>query len=278
MPTDAYFWGRGRLPVRRIAPIGVALAALIAIMSSSSCRGSSDGTSNSSNQNSATPNQSAGADPPAACDNPFYPAEAGQVRGYKVTAHGTPLPSLTYNQQQNKVIFGSFSEHRDFSDGVKTDTEWFCTADGLLSSQYSTPAVQRLNTGYKFDSIKASRPAIPAADKWAPGHEWTTTYQVTGTQNAVGSQSPEKVTGTIEVQSQIVSSEKVTVPAGSYDCLLVDSNIRANLHIESSTGASRPALLSIRVSAWYGKGIGLVRSAFSGDIGTGQEELTSIGK
>jgi hypothetical protein len=185
---------------------------------------------------------------------------------------------LTYSEQQNKVAFGSFSDHRDFSDGVKTDTEWSCTADGLVSAHYSTAAVERLNTAYKFDSIRASRAAIPAADKWAPGYEWTTTYQVTGTQAAAGSQSSEKVAGTIEVQSQIVSGEKVTVPAGSYDCLLVDSNIRANLRIEASTGASRPALQSVKVSAWYAKGVGLVRAAFSGDIGTGQEELTSISK
>jgi len=204
MPSDACLSGR-RLSIFRIAPIGVALAALIAVISSSSCRGSGDGTSSGSNQNAASANQSAAnAGPPAACDNPFYPAESGAVRGYKVTAHGASMPSLTYSEQKNKVIFGSFSEHRDFSDGVRTDTEWSCTADGMVSSQYATPAVLRLNSAYKFDSIKASRAAIPAADKWAPGHEWTTTYQVTGTQNAAGSQSPEKVTGTIEVQSQIV--------------------------------------------------------------------------
>jgi hypothetical protein len=264
--------------MRIMAPFGMALVILTAIIGSSSCR-SGDGTSGGSNQNAASANPPASpAGPPAACDNLFYPAETGAVRGYKVTAHGTTLPSLTYTEQKNKVIFGSFSDHRDFSDGVKTDTEWSCTADGLVSPQYSTPAVERLNTAYKFDSIRAVRPAIPAADKWAPGYEWTTTYQVTGTQAAAGSQSSEKVAGTIEVQSRIVSSEKVTVPAGSYDCLLVDSYVRANLRIESSTGASRPALESVRVSAWYSKGVGLVRTAFSGDIGTGTEELTSISK
>src|SRR5215471_9167748 len=109
MPTDAYFRRRGRLPVRRIAPMGVALAALIAIMSSSSCRGSGDGTSNSSNQNAASANQSAvNAGPPAACDNPFYPTDSGEVRGYKVTAHGATLPSVSYSEQKNKVVFGSF--------------------------------------------------------------------------------------------------------------------------------------------------------------------------
>ena len=279
MPTELCFSGRTRLPKHKIVPIGVALAALIAIMSLSSCRGPGDATSNSSNQNAASANQSAvNAGPPAACDNLFYPADSREVRGYKVTAHGATLPSVTYSEQRNKLIFGSFSDHCDFSDGVKTDTDWSCTADGLVSSQYATPGVQRLNSAFRFDSIKSSRPAIPAADKWAPGHEWTTTYQVSGTQNAAGSQSPEKVTGTIEVQNQIVSPEKVTVPAGSYDCMLVDSNIRSNLRIESATGASRPSLQSIRVSAWYAKGVGLVRSAFSGDIGTGQEELTSISK
>jgi hypothetical protein len=99
---------------------------------------------------------------------------------------------------------------------------------------------------------------------------------VAGTENPTGSQTPGKVNGTIEVKSQIVSSEKVTVPAGSYDCFLVDQTIRESLRIEGAQHSSRPSLASIRVSTWYAKGVGMVRAAFSGDIGTGIEELTSI--
>src|SRR5260370_24982862 len=124
-------------------------------------------------------------------------------------------------------------------------------ADGLVASEFSIPVVIRLSTAYKFDSIRASGPAIPAADKWAPGYQWPTSYDVSGAENALASQSPGKVNGTIEVKSEIRPAEKVTVAAGSYDCLLVDSTIRESLRIDASEGASRPALLSIRVSAWY---------------------------
>jgi len=101
---------------------------------------------------------------------------------------------------------------------------------------------------------------------------------VAGTQKSGGSQSPEKFSGTIEVKSQIVSAEKTTVPAGSYDCLLVDSTIRDSLKIEAASGTLRPVLVSVRVSAWYAKGVGLVRASFTGDTGSGRQELMSISK
>jgi len=275
MLTNAYSSETSGLR-RRMRPLAVAALSVVVIISTYSCKGSGE----SGNQNSASTADESRAPKraPAACDNQYYPAETGSVRNYKITNRGTALPSLTYSEQRTNVTFGSFSDHRDFSDGVKSDAQWTCTADGLVSSEFSIPVVMRLSTAYKFDSFRASGPAMPATDKWTPGYQWTTTYDVTGTENPLGSQSPGKVTGTIEVKSEIRPSEKVTVAAGSYDCVLVDSTIRHTLRIESSQGSSRPALSSARVSAWYAKGVGLVRAAFSGDIGTGEEELTSISR
>src|SRR5262249_42145951 len=237
---------------RVIGPLGVTLVLIVAVIGTYSCRESADGTLSASNQNSSSSVQAAAPKGPAAsCDNPYYPSESAAVLNYKITNRGTTLPSLTYTERRSNSIFGSFTDHREFSDGLKTDAQWSCTPDGLVSSEYAIPAVIRLNTAYKFDSVRAARPAIPVADKWIPGYEWTTLYQVSGSQIEGGPQSVGKVSGTIEVKSQIMSSEKVTVPAGSYDCLLVDSTVRAPLRIEASSGAFRPALMSIRISAWY---------------------------
>jgi len=277
MPAYARSSGSSRGLNQIIGPTGMTLMLIIAIISTCSCRESADITPATSNQNASSVVQAAAPKLPAApCDNPYYPPASSAVLNYKITNRGTTLPSLTYSERRGNLTLGSFTDHREFSDGIKTDAQWSCTPDGLVSSEYAIPAVVRLTSAYKFDSVRAAHPAIPVADKWAPGYEWTTTYQVSGSQIEGGSQSQGKVSGTIEVKSQIVSSEKVTVPAGSYDCWLVDSTIRAPLKIEASSGAFRPALMSIRVSAWYAKGVGLVRAAYSGDIGTGQEELTSI--
>jgi hypothetical protein len=254
------------------------MASVLAIIATYSCQGSGGDKPGSSNKNAgSTERAPAPAGPAAACDNLYYPSGTGIVRNYKMTSRGTSLPTVTYSEQNTSVAFGSFTERCEFSDGIRTDNQWSCTADGLFSSEFAIPSVMRLSTGYKFDSIRAAGPAIPAADKWAPGYEWTTTYQVTGAQVG-GTQSQAKVAGTVEVKSQILSAEKVMVPAGSYDCLLVDSTIRESLRIEASQGSSRPVLVSVKVSGWYAKGVGRVRAAFSGDIGTGSEELTSINR
>ena len=269
----------GGLSTRRVTPILPVIVSIAAIICNYSCRGSGAGASGAANDNAnATDQPRTARGPAAACDNAFYPAESGAIRNYKIVNRGTTLPNLTYSEQKANVTFGSFNDHREFSDGARTDAQWSCTADGLVPSEFSIPAVLRLSTAFKFDSISASGPAIPAADKWTPGYEWTTVYQVSGTENSPSSQSPGRVTGRIDVKSQIVSSEKVTVPAGSYDCFLVDQTIRESLRIEGAQRSRRPSLASIRVSTWYAKGVGMVRAAFSGDIGTGMEELTSVSK
>jgi hypothetical protein len=275
MSIHAYSLKLGGTSKQRICSIAVALASTVAMISAYSCRGSGEGASNQNAESGNRPRTSSA--PPAACDNPYYPVE-GASRNYRIANRGTVVPTLTYTEDRTNVTFGSFSDHREFSDGVRTDPQWSCTADGLVSSEFAIPAVMRMTTAYKFASVKGSGVAIPAADKWTPGYQWTTSYEVSGEESTRGSQSPGKVSGTIEVKSQIVSSERVTVPAGSFDCFLVDSTIKESLRIEALQGTSRPSLASVKVSAWYAKGVGLVKADFSGDIGTGEQELTTISR
>ncbi len=166
MPMHACLPGVNRGLSRRIGPIGVAFVLAIAIIGTWSCRDSAVGTPAASNQNGASTNQpDAPRGPAAPCDNPYYPTEGASILNYKITNRGTALPSLTYSEQRSNLALGSFTDHREFSDGLKTDARWSCTPDGLVSSEYTIPAVVRLNSAFKFDSIRAARPAIPAADK-----------------------------------------------------------------------------------------------------------------
>src|SRR5215831_16951575 len=209
--------GAKRALDRLVWRVGLAVFSISAIIGTSACR-STDSTSSTSNPSPTASQPAAPRGLPVPCDNPYYPAENGSIRNYRINGGGSSPSTLTYSEQKTNVTVGSFIDHREFSDGTRVDAWWYCTPEGLVASEYSIPAVVRLSSTYQIESARATGPALPPADKWATGYEWTTAYVVAGTQKSGGSQSPEKFSGTIEVKSQIVSAEKTTVPAGSYDC------------------------------------------------------------
>jgi hypothetical protein len=214
----------------------------------------------------------------ASCSNSFYPVSAGAKWSYKVTAPGSSRSQLTVEISRTGVEFGAFKDHMEFSDGVRTDIGWKCDATGLLSDRVGAFSYEDDPSAFRVEveGGEGNGVTLPPTDDWKVGYKWSATYSGKGLRT--GKDGAQEALGKVEVDSSMVSEENVTVPAGTFDCFLVDSNIHDDLLIKSGEGSGTSWRKSTRVSAWYAKGVGLVRLAYSGDLGTGGLQLLSYPK
>jgi hypothetical protein len=127
-----------------------------------------------------------------------------------------------------------------------------------------------------LEGVSGNGVTLPPTDDWKVGYKWTAAYSGKGLRTT--KDGSQEALGKLDVDSSMISEEKVTVPAGAFDCILVDSNIQEDLLIKSGEASGSSWRKSTRVSAWYAKGVGLVKVAYSGDLGTGGLQLLSYPK
>lgn len=214
--------------------------------------------------------------PEGLCANPFFPVVEGRTYTYQ-----TEVPDFgvsTYSFSFTNVTPTSFdwvlgSEGED----VVTYT-WQCTEEGLLS-----PNIQ-LNTGIdvSIELLESSGITFPVPDNVSVGSTWTTRYVTRTTIGDTGLGAME-TNQTIEVVSEIVGVEPVSVPYGDFDEAI---KVQTTGTIEMATmlnGEALPATtFDFASNTWYVEGIGQVRSEDLSDfMGTGEvtptvTELVSI--
>lgn len=214
--------------------------------------------------------------PDGLCANPFFPVIEGRTYTYQ-----TEVPEFgvsTYSFSFTNVTPTSFdwvlgSEGQD----VVTYT-WQCTEEGLLS-----PNIQ-LNTGINVDIelLESSGITFPVPDNVSVGSTWTTRYVTRTTIGDTGLGAIE-TNQTVEVVSEIVAVEPVSVPYGDFDEAIKVQTTGTMEMANMLNGEALPATtFDFASNTWYVEGIGQVRSEDLSDfMGTGEvtptvTELVSI--
>ncbi|MCA1553040.1 MAG: hypothetical protein LC737_01545, partial [Chloroflexi bacterium] len=188
----------------------------------------------------------------AACNHPYYPVSATATWEYRNTTTG--LPPSNFTQSETNVGANGFTEHRVFQNLV-TDNTWRCDSTGLISTQFGNLSFTQGQ--FQMQTTKNTGVTIPPPSDWKVGTAWNYSYEIKGTMTAAG--NAVNAQGTVDVSNKIVGQESVTVPAGTYNALKVESATGMKLSIVTGS-VNMPMSIDTKSNIWFAQNVGMVKT------------------
>jgi hypothetical protein len=193
------------------------------------------------------------------CGNPYYPVTEGISHTYK-SSSGTITSTITSVHEAGFTVTHNIG-------GSTQMHEWECLPEGLVD--LSNPIGDELKVmgeGMTFTGTgSATGVTIPASI--SAGDSWSQTYK--------GTLDVQEYDGaldfTVTINYSAAGEEEITVSAGTFNALKVDSTIESGFILKTQ-GISMP-LYSYNATGttWFVENIGQVKSTTQGTIeGTGQ--------
>jgi hypothetical protein len=208
------------------------------------------------------------------CGVPYYPVRAGLEKQYRVTYERNAAPAADYTEGYANIGPDSFTLRYQFPE-LSVSTGWNCTGEGMVALEYGNLDFARQSNNFKMETVGRTGVTVPAADRWREGGEWRSSYEIrtelAGPQGASGRGS-----GTIEITNRVVGRERVTVPAGTYDALKVESTMAMKLTVRVGQ-MTVPTNTNVRNTTWFAENVGMVRAVSAGgDFAGATTELVSL--
>ena len=184
----------------------------------------------------------------AACNHPYVPSTPNTRWTYSSSVDGGGYTMrVVSNDGSSFVLENAFK-------AMKIQSKVRCASDGsLIQKQYSS--IIGLNA--KTETLSFSGVAFPAPNQWVIGGKWTHAYKIKMT-IAAGDQTITQ-SGTVTINSKIVGSEVVAVPAGKFSALKVAQTINLDM-VMKMQGGSRPIKTTVVTTSWYARGVGVIKS------------------
>ncbi len=195
------------------------------------------------------------------CSLPYFPVAQGAQWQYRETDPGV---STTQTDTWGiGLVRGGFVRGMPSPSGrvppasSPFSSRWTCSAGGLTDTRLPVWL-----TLFGLQGTSRAGVTLPAAGKWHAGASWAEVYAVSGKVQA-DSKVLEQYSGTIRVASKMAGPEKVTVPAGTFDAMRVDSTFLANYTKVSlpAAGKTEPPMrfVAMRRTSWYAPNVGRVK-------------------
>ncbi len=253
------------------------LAGLCILVVSAGCRRESPpaATSTASNANAA-----ATVAPTAAvatlCGAPYYPVRAGLEKQYRVTYAKGGVPPAAYTETHADITADSFKLRYAFPDLI-VDTGWNCTPEGMVALEYGKLDFAReQNASFKMETVARTGVTVPAAARWRVGEKWSSRYDIKSTiSTGQKGDPPGEGAGTIEIANEIVGEEEVTVAAGKFRALKVESVFKMAMTVRVGK-MSVPTSTGMKNVSWFAEGVGMIRAVSTGDFAGATTELVGL--
>lgn len=220
-----------------------------------------------------TPAAAAETDPlPAGdCGNAFYPVIEGRTLRYANNIPGIDAGEHTITHSD--VTDSSFTATTDLGDGNVLTQTWTCSGEGLLQPELTQfPTAEEVTL--TIEVVESSGLTIPAADQFEPGGTWTTRYVANATVSDAGA-GEMTMAQTTELTHTVIGPETITVPAGTFDAIRVETTGNVS-SVTTVGGVSVPPMeLPMSFISWYAEGVGLVRQEWPDLFGTGSATATT---
>ena len=191
------------------------------------------------------------------CANPYYPVREGSTWNYMSTS--TVVPGYSFTDTITNVRDGGYTLTSKFDSLTRTQ-EWACTPEGLVALQMGG-GLSMTGTNLKVETQSASGVTYPA--EMNAGDTWQYKLDFTGKMDIAG-QSGDS-TGSTQSSFTALGSESVTVPAGTFDAMKVQTITTFNANV-SFQGVTVPVTFTSTTISWYAEGVGWVKSESAGDF------------
>ncbi len=231
------------------------------------------GTASSSNSAAAASEPTATA-LPALCDNPLAPVKVGASWTYASTT-GNDGPAI-FSTTITDVRTDSFSAVADFGDNVKLDQEWSCTRDGLVAQSLGagSPGLSMTIEGIKIDLATSNPTGLILPGTVTAGEKWPYGLDIAGTVQQGNSSA--NVNGTVSTTFEGAGTERVTVPAGTFDATKIQGTSTFKVTADYLI-LKIPITSTVTSTLWLAPNVGLVKSVESGDLmGTAFSSTTEL--
>ncbi len=183
----------------------------------------------------------------ARCDHPFYPVREGWVWTYRSSVDKNP-----YIIQTLEVKADSFIQRFTFT-SFGFDSRWTCDARGLTQPEFAPSGQTGLQM--KFKTRKATGVVLPQSLR--VGSSWSYSYEASG--EAQQGNLTIHMEQSVSTTSKVVGQESVSVPAGRFRALKVEST-QTTRGTMTMGGRSSPLNLTVKSTSWYAPNVGLVKS------------------
>lgn len=206
------------------------------------------------------PNSSASLD--GLCNNNLNPVIQNATWMY--TSIGGPGGSFNYTNSITEVRADGFTLTTQFTDHASSE-QWTCQTDGLKALQLGSGSTAGISIQAMSASLITSNvTGLSLPKDIAPNMQWQYSLTLDGTIVMPGDpQAPAH--GTYSVIMQEIGSETVTVPAGTFDAIKIQSNSTVDI-VSAFGGIEVPIKFNGTTITWYVPGIGYVKSVENGDF------------
>lgn len=215
----------------------------------------------------------------SSCEHPYYPLRPGYEIVFRNTSH-SPIDGTPQTSNYSWKVTGATADtvelavHFDAEDITSTQT-LKCRDGALEASAYVDLNGGAGRQSYHLETRNASGTYLPSDLR--VGSEWTQSFDIimrpsAGTDPVLGT-----IEGTVTIHRQALAEESVTVPAGTYTALKVES--RTSLNFGSIAGVLDASAGAVDVVSheWWVKNVGLVKTqATIGGSLTGLSEAERI--
>lgn len=212
------------------------------------------------------------------CSNAYFPVGPDISRKYRITYAKGPLQEREYTEKISNIADEGFTVDSDFGN-VSSHINWKCTAEGLLAVQYDNSIdMEKSGTMAKIDTLDSSGVTIPQDGRFVPGANWSAEYHVRETINGPNDAQIGSGEGKVGQNAQVIGTESVTVPAGTFDAVKVEIKTELDITVKVK-GITVPVKTDMKTTVWFAKDVGIVKNITkTGVITEATTELMSFSK
>lgn len=198
------------------------------------------------------------------CDNPLYPVREGASWAY--INSGGPNGTFAYSDMISAVRADGFTLTSQIGNLVRTQ-EWACEADGLKALELgggTTASITAQGLTAEFSTSDITGLSLPVVI--SSGQQWQYNLTIHGT---IPMPTGEQVqsNGTYSMVLQEMGKETVTVPAGTFEAVKIQSSSTVEILVPFGNDQV-PMKYSGTSITWYVPGIGYVKSIENWDLGS----------
>ncbi|MEX2143921.1 MAG: hypothetical protein WD740_04945 [Anaerolineales bacterium] len=216
-------------------------------------------------------------EPAGFCANAYFPVVVGATWTYGGTAMGDDIAWTSTITAVNETRFTLTNQ---FDDQTATH-QWECTADGLSALQYgSGPEVTLSAAGVSGTFETMDTVGVTMPKDIASGDTWEQSFNITGEMEITDGITALS-TGTATQTYLAMGVENVSVPAGSFEAMKIETTISFELQLSmGSGGLSLPMNFTALTTNWWVADLGWVKSdssaAFEGEAILAKTELENF--
>jgi hypothetical protein len=179
----------------------------------------------------------------------------GATHTYSSSGADTPF---TFTGTITDVRADGFTLSSDFGELIRTQ-EWQCTAEGIVSMQFTGGASAALQTSGMtgvFETVNVTGVSMPHGV--APGDSWSQSFDITG-QIDMSNGTTATATGSAVYNFTAIGMEQIGTNVGSFNALRIDSTLAVTIEANYE-GIVIPISLTSNASSWYAEGVGWVKT------------------